>query len=116
MKVFKLKKSDLDSTNLESLLVRVGAVQRIGEIDKAFPCSVYVSAKDAERMKKSIKKQINKHTGFTCNYRDLLFQSQWLNFGPNESLSSLIKEGFVLVDTQRIKDDIANMGLCLSKE
>jgi len=62
------------------------------------PEQLYISAKDATTLKLNIKRLLRKQNPYSSKVKLHMFAcTQWLNYGPNESLSDAIKPGYVMI-------------------
>jgi hypothetical protein len=97
MTEIKIRKSWLRDPTL--LLKKLGAVKG----NQAYPSDVYISARDYEFMRTSLRK-VGKKQRLGGRRLDMAVEMELLNYGPNQSLKNAIRQGFALVDTKTIKE------------
>jgi hypothetical protein len=105
MKKIKLNKKLLSKLP-NDFLVSIGAADKEPKAGRLqlYPELVFLSKEDAKKLKQNIAKAAKKqYPGMTKNYRDRVIGMEWLNFGPNESLSEAIKPGYALIDIETIQ-------------
>jgi hypothetical protein len=107
MKQFRIKKADLRKGPLH-VLTLVGAVAV--ELSRAYPSHVYMSAEDYAELKRNFAKDIKKLMGKTGTRKSIAYEVaiDMLNFGPSTVISSSVRPGYVIVDTDGIACNIAN--------
>lgn len=102
MKAFKLTKKMLSEPTI--LLKTVGAVNY--RDNQAFPSQVFMNNKDYDVLVKNVRKLFKKENPLIkLEKLEAPVQYHMLNYGP-VSLKNGIEQGYVLVDTQAIQEEV----------
>jgi len=99
----KLTKKMLNLHPLD-LLIELGAISNGKK--RVYPGNVYFSKEDSKKLKVNLKK-LAKRTAPHSNKRLINYavKLDWLNYGPNNGLSRVIKPGWAIIDVDAIKRD-----------
>lgn len=103
MKTVKIHNKDY--VNLEYLLDRVGAVYKVNGRAFAEPSAVYWTKKDLKLMERSLFKEFKKeHPYSTTKKLKSSVGMHMLNLSPNELKGEGLKNGYMLVDENKIAE------------
>lgn len=106
MKVIKITKRMLK--DLDYLLQKVGATYK----RNAFPETVFISKQDYKILKRNLRSNLRREIPYAAKGAiDYAVGAVLLNLGPNQLLEEVIKPGYLVIDTDAIRNRLKDLGL-----